>query len=220
MKDLLIAANWKSNITKSEVKNWLDEFFLNQFPQQISILLLPPFTLLDNISSFIKVNDLNLKLGAQDISPFDVGSYTGEVNATQIKEFAEYVLIGHSERRTNFFESNETINNKIDQAIKTGLKPVVCVSDMKQVEDLKGQDIFLAYEPINAIGTGSPEDPNTVSSFCREIKRKINTKIIYGGSVNSDNVKNYTNLDEIDGVLVGKESLRVSSFLNLIKNAV
>jgi triosephosphate isomerase (TIM) len=220
MKDLLIVANWKSNITKSEVKSWIDEFYQDQFPEQINIVLLPPFTLLDHISSFSRINDLNLKLGAQDVSPFEAGSYTGEVNATQIKEFAEYVLIGHSERRTNFSETNEIVNNKIDQAIKIGLKPIVCISEMNQVKELKNQDVYLAYEPISAIGTGNPEDSGIVSSFCREIKEKINTKVLYGGSVNSDNIKNYTNLNEIDGVLVGKESLNISSFISLIKNAV
>ena len=219
MKEILIVANWKSNIAKKDIKNWLNDFSLIEFSDEINVILLPPFTLLDGISSYIKINDLRLSLGAQDVSPFEDGPYTGEISAIQLKEFGEYVLIGHSERRTNFSETEELVNKKIDQAIKAGLTPIVCISDINQVKSLKSNQIIIAYEPISAIGSDNPEEPKTVSDFCRQIKEIIDTKILYGGSVNSDNIKNYTNLNEIDGVLVGGASLEISSFVNLI-NAV
>ena len=220
MKELLVVANWKSNIIKKDIKNWLNEFSLSDFSDQVSVLLLPPFTLLDDINSFIRINDIRLSIGAQDISPFEAGSYTGEINAIQVKEFGDYVLIGHSERRINFLETDDLINKKIEQAIKVGLKPIVCVSDLNQVKSLVRKEIIIAYEPINAIGTGNPEDPSIVSEFCIQIKEIVDTKILYGGSVNHENIKNYTNLNEIDGVLVGKASLEVASLIKLINNAV
>jgi triosephosphate isomerase (TIM) len=220
MKNLLFLANWKSNITKPEAESWLYEFSENQPVQNTEVVVLPPFTLLDFINLKIKSGQLSLKLGAQDLSPFGSGAFTGEVNALQIKEFADYVLIGHSERRVHFLETNEMVNNKINKALESGLKPVVCVSDLKQVEDINRNEIIIAYEPISAIGTGNPEDPDAVDSFCRQIKLKFNVKILYGGSVNSENVNNYSQLEIIDGVLVGKESLSAASFINLVKNAI
>ncbi len=220
MKNLLIVANWKSNIAKLEAKKWLESFSMNEFPENLEIIVLPPFTLLDIISGYIRVNDLNIKLGSQDVSPFDKGAYTGEVNAQQIKEFADYVLIGHSERRTNFSESDKIINQKIEESIKIGLKPIVCISNLDQVRSLNTNEIVIAYEPLEAIGTGYPENPDSVSAFVAQIKQIKNTKIIYGGSVSADNIINYISLPEIDGVLVGGASLDSSSFVSLVKNVV
>ncbi len=220
MKNLLIAANWKSNMTKLEAKKWLEEFSLSGSSEQLEVVVLPPFTLLDNVSGYIRVNDLPLKLGSQNISPFDAGAYTGEVYAKQIKEFADYVLIGHSERRSNFSETDEMVDKKIGMAISSGLIPIVCISSLDQVKNITSENIITAYEPIGAIGTGNAEDPASVSSFAQEIKKLKNAKILYGGSVNADNIRNYTKLPEIDGVLVGGASLTAPSFLNLVKNAV
>ncbi len=220
MKNLIIAANWKSNMTKDEAKKWLEEFSLEEFPKDVQIVLLAPFTLLDMASSYIKVNSLPIQLGTQDISPFENGPYTGEINATQVKEFAEYVLIGHSERRSNFNESNEMINKKIERAQAVGLKIILCISDISQVKSLSLNNLIIAYEPLDAIGTGNPENPQDVESFVRQIKEIKNTEVIYGGSVNPENVKNYTVLNNINGTLVGSESLIAKSFVSVIRNAI
>ncbi len=217
MKKLSLFANWKSNKTKTEAEEWLNEFNF-QGSENIETIILPPFTLLDIVSEFIKKNNLDIQIGAQDISPFGMGAYTGEVNGDQIKEFGKYVLIGHSERRSNFSETKELIDLKIQEAIKNNLIPVVCISDISELPTINSPELIVAYEPLAAIGTNTPEDPSLVSSVVNEIKSKLVCKVIYGGSVNSQNIKNYTNLD-IDGVLVGGESLKASSFLDLINNA-
>ena len=222
MKKTLIAANWKSNKTKNEAKNWLEKVSVQNFEESLEVVILAPFTLLDTISGYIRVNDLPFKLGAQDVSPFDSGAYTGEVSAAQIKEFADYVLIGHSERRANFGESDEMVRKKVERAIAQELKPIVCISDLSQVANLKfDQELIIAYEPLEAIGTGKPQDPNSVESMANQIRAKMNaTRIIYGGSVNADNLRDYVNLDGIEGALVGGGSLNSSSFIDILKNAI
>lgn len=220
MKNLLIAGNWKSNMVKSEARQWLEEFSEQDFPENAEIVIFAPFTLLDMISAYIKVNDLPVRLGAQDISPFEKGAYTGEINVEQIKEFGDYVLIGHSERRSNFSESDEMVNKKIEMAKAAGLNIVVCVSNLDQVNKLSSRDLVIAYEPIDAIGTGNAEDPKHTSEIASEIKNQTSASVIYGGSVNPENVKKYTGLENINGVLVGSESLHPRSFVSLIRNAV
>jgi len=225
MENRLIFANWKSNKTKDEAKNWLEEVSVQAFPQNLAIVILAPFTLLDFVGSYIKMNSLPLKVGAQDISPFKSGPYTGEVSASQIKEFSEFVLIGHSERRTNFGESNEMIRKKIERALSSGLMPVVCISEVTHLEGLESyKDIVIAYEPPSAISTSSPnalaENPDLVSEFAQKVMEKMSVRIIYGGSVDANNIKNYLTLDNISGALVGGASLDPLSFTNILKNAV
>ena len=221
MKNKLLAANWKSNKVKNEARQWFDEFSKNAWENGSEVVLLLPFTLLEFGSSYIKEKNLNIKLGAQNVSPYDNGAYTGEVNAEQIKEFADYVLIGHSERRKNFSETDDAVNKKIERTIASSLTPIVCVSNMHQVESINRDDLIIAYEPIEAIGTGDPDDPQNTLSVAREVKERMkNAKVIYGGSVKAENVRNYTALDGVEGVLVGSESLSASSFSEIIKNAV
>lgn len=220
MKNKLLAANWKSNKTKFEAKDWLVEISNYEFPEGVEVILFPPSTLLDVVSGYVRVNSMPFKIGAQDVSPFGPGAYTGEVSAEQIKEFADYVLIGHSERRVNFSESTDMIIKKIDRAISVGLTPIVCVSELKELSGLISSKIVVAYEPISAIGTGEAMDPNLVEDFSKEIKKINIQNVIYGGSVNSENVKSYLSLPSVDGLLVGGQSLDPKSFADLIKNAV
>lgn len=220
MKNLFIVANWKSNMTKIEAKDWLLDFSVGKLPDSLKVIVLPPFTLLDNLNGYIRINDIPIELGSQNVSPFENGAYTGEISATQIAEFASYVLIGHSERRINFNETNEMVNKKIEESVKVGLKPIVCVSNIDQVKDLINGDFIIAYEPLGAIGTGKAEDPLVVSSIVKQIKEQKDLKVIYGGSVNADNLKEYIDILEIEGVLIGGKSLNASSLLSIIKNAI
>lgn len=225
MKKTLIIANWKSNKTKSEARNWIFELSQQKFPDNLEIVISPSFTLLDFLDSFIKVNDLPFKLGAQNISSFEGGPYTGEVSAKQIREFADYVLIGHSERRKNFSENDEIIKSKIQQAQLLKLTPIICVSDLYQLENIElNENMVLAFEPPGAISTSSSdskaEDPSIVSDFAKKIKEKADVPVVYGGSIDTSNIKSYLALDDIDGVLVGGNSLDAEIFIDLIKNAV
>lgn len=219
MKNKIISANWKSNITKDEAKFWLNEVSALLENINFNVVLFPPFTLLDVISGYIRANDLKLSLGAQDISPYSNGPHTGEISGTLIKEFADYVLIGHSERRTELGENNELINLKISEATKNELKPIVCVSEIDQVNFLNFDRIMLAYEPISAIGTNNPMNPQEVSQKIKEFKEVANVDILYGGSVSDENISKYLEEDLVSGVLVGNNSLIPQDFINLIKNA-
>ncbi len=220
MKNKLLALNWKSNKTKIEAKDWLVETSGIEIPEGLQVVVFPPFTLLDVMNGYVRVNSLPLKIGAQDVSPFEKGAYTGEVSAEQIKEFSEYVLIGHSERRSNLKEDVEIISKKVDQALSQGLKVVVCVSSLDELSGLKPEGLVIAYEPIEAIGTGNATDPTAVEEMAKKIKSMGFKNVIYGGSVNSKNIKTFLDLPSIGGALVGGESLDPKSFESLIRNAI
>ena len=225
MKKLFIVANWKSNETILQSEEWfrtVNESHLTVNSEGKEVIVCPPFTLLDLVSSKVKSQKLNVKVGAQNISPFGEGAYTGEISAKQIREFAEYVIIGHSERRRNFFENEEIVNQKIEQAVKNNLLPIICVSDINQVGALKLKDVskvLIAYEPLFAIGSGIADTPENANQMAKNIKDITKGNVLYGGSVDSRNVKTFTRMPYIDGVLVGKASLSSSEFLQIIKNA-
>lgn len=219
MKNKLLAANWKSNKTKFEAKDWLIEVADSGVPPNLDVVIFPPFTLLDLISGYVKVNSLPFKVGAQDVSPFEGGAYTGEVSAKQIEEFCDYVIIGHSERRKNFNEGKEMVLQKIKKAEAEGLSPIVCISELNELEGLESGKAVIAYEPLASIGTGNAEDPKAVEDFAAKIRQVKNNTIIYGGSVGPDNIKNYLSIPLVEGVLVGSASLDAAKFIDLIKNA-
>jgi triosephosphate isomerase (TIM) len=218
MKNLIIGGNWKSNMTKDEALGWFERLAQETIPENIEVIIFAPYTLLDVLSAFIKERNLKIKLGSQNVSRFPKGAHTGEIYANQIKEFAQYSLIGHSERRRTFGETDEIVNKKIEAAMNVGIKPVVCVSSLDQLKSIYA-DIIIAYEPIDAIGTGNPELPNDVERMAQELKSVKNAKLIYGGSINSDNIRRYTDLENMDGVLIGMDSLNVDSFIKNINNA-
>ncbi len=223
MKKPLIAANWKSNKTKNEAKNWL-ETFSNQKFESSEIIIFPSFTLLDFISDFIEEKSMSIKIGAQDLSKFSGGPYTGEVNANQIKDFCEYVLVGHSERRSNFQEDMETIRIKTENAISASLRPIICISNFDEARSLEfAKDAIFAYEPPGAISTNpnsKPTEISDVSNFAQKFSVTFENELIYGGSVNAQNVSGYSKIEGISGFLVGNESLDPNSFFEIIKNAV
>jgi len=226
MKKTFIAANWKSNMTNLEVKSWLGGFNVQDLKFiDKKIVICPPFTLLPALNSLIAKNKLPIYLGSQNISPLDEGAYTGEINGKQIKEFAEFVIVGHSERRKNFFESEEMVNLKISQAFKYGLMPIICVSDLEQVKTLqervRGKFQFnVAYEPLFAIGSGIVDTPENANRMAKKIKDILGgIPVLYGGSVTSNNINAFTKMSDINGVLVGKASLDPLEFLQIIKNA-
>lgn len=213
----LIIANWKANFTKSDAISWL-KFFANYKGQEFVIC--SPFTLLEFLSEFVKEEKLPIQIGAQDLSAYSEGPYTGEVAAREIKEFAEYVLVGHSERRRLFNETQEEITNKLSEAERNKLKAVLCISEIEQLEGIVGRDgMIIALEPTESIGSDNPSDPKKVAQMVKQIKAKIEAPVLYGGSVDHQNVAEYTKNPNIDGVLVGGESLMPQDFIKLLKNA-
>lgn len=222
MKKLFIVANWKSNKTLNEAMVWLDGMSSISFPLgEKEIIVCPPFTLLPEMSRYIVQHNLPLKLGAQDVSPFTEGAYTGAINAKQVKEFAEYVLIGHSERKRLFGETEEMVPKKVEQALAVGLKPIVFLQD--QASQAPEGVEFVVYEPPSAISGASggiPETPEDVRKAADVIlKAHLTLTVLYGGSVNADNVAQFTTLPEISGVVPGKASLDIASFLKIVENA-
>src|SRR5690348_3313189 len=137
MKNRFIIANWKSNKTSSEAKAWLEKFkeISSGFSSEdVDIIVCPPFTLLSEMKKFIDENELPIKLGTQNISPFGEGAYTGEVAANEIKGLVTHSIVGHSERRKYFHENDEQVLAKIKQLVANDIMPIVCISDLKQLE--------------------------------------------------------------------------------------
>ncbi|OGH33527.1 MAG: hypothetical protein A3J69_01250 [Candidatus Levybacteria bacterium RIFCSPHIGHO2_02_FULL_42_12] len=219
MKDLLIVANWKSYKTTSEAKDWIERFniqdarFINK-----KVVLCAPFTLLSVLKSYLVNHKSSIMLGAQDISPFGEGAYTGEVNGKQLKEFASRVLIGHSERRKYCGETNELLAKKVDQANLHGIFPIYCAQG-SDTPIPKGVEI-VAYEPVFAIGTGKPDTPQSAEEVALFLKENSGIQtVLYGGSVTPKNVHSFTVMPHIDGVLVGSSSLDPALFRDLIHHA-
>lgn len=219
MNSLFIVANLKSNKTYDEAKSWLEVFKTidkNLFEEK-QIIICPPFTLLDIFRSFLSQNNLHVSLGAQTVSSVDEGAHTGEVNARQIKDFADYVIIGHSEERKLLNESDSLSQEKVSLSLKYGLTPIFCIQD-KDTFIPQGVSI-VAYEPIFAIGSGNPDTPQNANQVAKDIKEKGNYKVLYGGSVTSANIKTFTMESDLSGVLVGGGSLEAAEFIKIIQNA-
>lgn len=219
MDSLFIVANLKSNKTYNEAKSWLDTFGTidKNILEEKKVIICPSFTLLEVFKSFLSQNLTSVSLGGQSVSSLEGGSYTGEVSAKQIKDFADYVIIGHSEQRKLLNDSDEVLAQKVNLSIKYGLTPIFCVQD-KDTFIPQGVSI-VAYEPMFAIGTGNPDTPENTNEVAIQIKTKGSFKVLYGGSVNSANIKNFTSQSNIDGVLVGGASLEAEEFIKIIQNA-
>lgn len=222
MKKLFLVANWKSNKTAVEAKDWLSEIFnlqLSILNKNKEVIVCPAYTSLSVMKSLIEKKKFPIKLGGQDISPFDAGAYTGEINAKQIKEFADFVIIGHSERRNYFGENDDILAKKVKQAITAGLTPIYCIQNENTV--VPGEITIAAYEPPTAIGTGKPDTPENAERVAKIVKEKNShiAYILYGGSVTADNIHNFVEMTNINGVLVGGASLDPHKFTALIKNA-
>ena len=220
MKHVFIAGNWKSNKTVAEANEWLSQFKTHILPlrdqmKNLTIVLCAPFTVLASLKWGIATETLPVTLGAQDVSPFEDGAYTGEVSARMIRDLADWVIIGHSERRHYFGDTEEILEKKVAQAKTAGLHIIYCVPDDKTTIP-KDVDV-VAYEPIWAIGTGKTDTPQNANEVISHIKAnsQIHT-VIYGGSVTAENVASFMQEPAIDGVLPGGASLDPEKFARLI----
>lgn len=213
-----IFANWKSNKNLETAQQWLDD--IGVVVSEHEIILAPSFPLIGAI--YAQALEKNFKLGVQDISPLSAGSYTGAVSAVNLEGFnVSYAIVGHSERRHYFEESDIDVANKVDQAIEAGITPVVCVdeeyieSQAYSIDRKQYSKCIVAYEPISAIGTGDEMNQRKVREVVKRIKKAFgDVRVIYGGSVTGDNVNDY--FEVCDGVLVGGASLDAEKFKRLI----
>ena len=201
--------------------------------------LFPSFVHLDFVASSIRQLGLGLKVGAQDCSTDFEGAFTGEVSAQQIQELgAQFVLIGHSERRQRAPETSASLSAKLEMALKAKLQPVFCVgetegerlsgstnrvlSEQLKVIEAQATQVIVAYEPVWAIGTGkvaSVADVHAAHRFVRDRCPKVRA-VVYGGSVKPNNSKDLAQIEGVDGFLVGGASLEASSFEKILQSAL
>lgn len=222
-KKIFVAGNWKSNKTITDSSDWLHQFRIectssSEAIDGATVVVCAPYLALPSLSAELKSNPLGIELAAQDSSAFDAGAFTGEVTAIMIKEVASWVLIGHSERRTLFSETDEMLAKKVEKAKAAGLKIIFCVQD-ESTAIPAGVDV-VAYEPVWAIGTGKTDTPENANAVITSIKAKSGVSVvIYGGSITADNVAVFTAQPAIDGVLPGGASLDPSKFVRLVVQA-
>jgi triosephosphate isomerase len=217
-KKLWIIANWKSNLSLSESLAWINQVGpqLNK-REDLQIVVCPRFSALGEIAHEVQANNYPVLVGSQDLSPFGVGSFTGEEPAELLKEVVSMSIIGHSERREKFGETPEVIEEKFKQAAGAGVETIFCVQDADT--PIPDGVKIVAYEPVFAIGTGTPDTPENAHRVAAEIKSK-NTElnILYGGSVTSENCRGFIKQQDIDGLLIGKSSLKPDEFLKIVQN--
>lgn len=249
MRKKIIAANWKMNGCLEKNSALLDAVLQaissGDWPKgNRECLICPPAVYLAQVSHFLK--NTPIQWGAQNMSEYESGAYTGEISADMLKDFGcRYVLVGHSERRTLFSESSERVAQKFLQAKKKGLIPVLCVGETQaerqscQTEAVIGAQIdavlkaagtdkegdiwenaVIAYEPVWAIGTGltaTPEQAQEVHAWIREKTGAENLSILYGGSVKASNAQALFEKTDIDGALVGGASLIAEEFVAIMQ---
>lgn len=215
-KNIWIIANWKSNKTIAEALDWVSQVG-PQIPKRenLKVVVCPTFSALSEVKKAITVGNFPLMVGAQDLSPFGNGAYTGEESAIILKQFVDLSIMGHSERRQNFNESDEMVAKKVEQALQNSIIPLVCVQS-KETPVPEGCKL-IAYEPIFAIGTGNPDTPENARQVAQSFKDKRDLEVLYGGSVTSENIKNFISQSEISGVLIGKASLDDQEFIKMVK---
>ena len=222
----IIIANFKMNGTRPFINKWFSKFLEETNTLNKVIVALPtPY-----LTSF---SDCNISIAAQNVSPFDSGSFTSQVSAEMLKDCGiDYCIIGHSESRNLLNETNEDIFNKYNQLSKNSIKPIICVGESMNVREdnqtssfitdllyffsSKDEDVIIAYEPIWAIGSGLIPAVSDINEVCELIKSLVtNAKILYGGSVNEKNATHLLNNSNIDGLLVGGASLDPKEFANI-----
>ncbi|MCL4374405.1 triose-phosphate isomerase [Patescibacteria group bacterium] len=207
-------ANWKAEKNLEQCLGWMDEFSRIYHPESftdLEVVICPPLPYLLTIKNRYQARLPRVKFGAQDISRFDRGKYTGETTAAMLEKIADYVIIGHSERRRWLGETDDQILKKSQQAHRYGIKTVVCLSSIHQA--VPPETDLLAYEPVDAIASGNNYPVQTVIDFRSQIRLAPTTAFLYGGSVNSANIQTYLSTAQIDGLLIGTASLQGCEFM-------
>ena len=238
MRKVIIAGNWKMHKTQAEALEFL-QGFLNQvsdMPEDREVVLCVPFTILSTLSR--NLHGSRIQVGAQNVHWEAEGAYTGEISAPMLTELnVRYVVIGHSERRQYFGETDATVNLRLKAAQQYGLTPILCVGETKQQRDagqaesviavqlekdlidVDQQKLVIAYEPIWAIGTGNICEVGEANRMIGMIRSKLSNPhvtIQYGGSVKPNNVDEIMAQPEINGALVGGASLEPQDFSRIV----
>ena len=244
MRRPVIAANWKMNKKIEEAQAFLDEFIpLVWNEREVDIVIAPPFTALYTMANLLRIT--NIGLAAQDLFYEDKGAYTGEISPVMLTDIGcSYVIIGHSERRIYFGETNEIVNKKIRAARRHGLEVIFCIGESlsereagmtfdvlkrqisEGIRDISSDGLILAYEPVWAIGTGKTATPDQAQEAHESIRKTLShlygepakgLRILYGGSVTPENADVLMACPDVDGALIGGASLKADSFAGIVK---
>jgi len=241
MRTKLIAGNWKMNTNLADAHVLANGIRSEvEHIEKIEVVLCPPTIWLIELAHNIPLGKLpHLKLGAQNMYFESKGAFTGETAPEMIKEVAEYVILGHSERTHIFHEDAELISKKVKAAFAAGLKPILCIGEDVQDENSKTQlahqltelvaglseeqiqTLVVAYEPVWAIGSGNPATAEYAQEVIAALRQVVNaeTRILYGGSVTEENAKAYLSQEDIDGLLIGGTSLKLKPFVTVCQIA-
>jgi len=235
----VVAGNWKMNLTPSKAEAFIGEIKDKINTDKVEVVLCVPYVNLPTAQNALK--GTNIHVGAQNMHYADEGAYTGEISGKMLAEMKiPYVIIGHSERREYFSESDTQVNIKSLKALREGIIPIICIGETSKqrnsgrtfdvvrkqlsvaLDDMTAEDVkkvIIAYEPIWAIGTGVTATKEQAEEVCAAIREQIgkrfgtvseSTRILYGGSVTPDNANELFNMPNIDGGLVGGASLKTS----------
>ena len=250
MRKIIIAGNWKMNKTFSETDDFLFEitdYLRGKDLGNVEVVICPPFLYIEMGSDF--ANESNIYIGAQNVSNHESGAFTGEVSAPMLRSMdIDYCIIGHSERRKYYQESDELVNQKLKILLDYDIIPIVCVGETleqrekgiteeivinqlnRAFKDIEINDnVVIAYEPVWAIGTGKTATPQQAQEIQYMIRKWIvenysqkvadQTPILYGGSMKPENIKELLLQPDIDGGLVGGASLDIEKFTKMIEIA-
>ncbi|MCB1180786.1 MAG: triose-phosphate isomerase [Chlamydiia bacterium] len=245
-REVVIAGNWKMYKNRNEAMHFIETLAPLVKESQVLIYLSVPFTAIASCVELVKKLDSSIMIGAQNMHDAKEGAFTGEIAAEMLKDVgASFVILGHSERRLHFGESNEFINKKVHKALESGLRPILCVGETleerermktileeqisKSLADLSAdmiKPLILAYEPVWAVGTGKvacPSEAEEAHAFCRKVLSEqfgdeiaSMLPILYGGSVKPENSAVLLEENDIDGLLVGGASLSAEVFNQII----
>ncbi|WPE16471.1 triose-phosphate isomerase [Candidatus Thioglobus autotrophicus] len=246
MRQVIVAGNWKMNASKETVNTLIMGILSGMADVDSNVIVCAPSPYMSQVEALITHSQLHL--GAQDLNVNASGAFTGEVSADMIKDFgAQYVIVGHSERRSLYGETDEIVASKVQVALDNGLTPLFCIGEtleqreagsmeavvsrqIQAVIDRVGigafKNIIIAYEPVWAIGTGvtaSPQQAQDAHAFIRSMLTQNDasvaqtTPILYGGSMNPGNAAELIGCEDIDGGLIGGASLKAEDFLQICK---
>lgn len=246
MRRRICAGNWKMHKTTGEARAYVERFaqLAPSVPSHVELVICPPFTALQTAGDALSGND-RIKLGAQNLHWEDSGAFTGSISGPMLQDLGvQYVIVGHSECRQYFGESDLNVAQKTAAALRNGLTPIVAVGESLNIRragraethviaqtlaalaDLDNDAVprvILAYEPIWAIGTGENCDPNDANEIMQAMRRcrdgLQDVPILYGGSVKPENIAQYVAQPDIDGGLVGGASLDPETFAKLATGA-
>lgn len=224
----ILVANWKQSGKRNEALAWITTFDRERqlLTGDTQVIVCPPLKALDLVAQAITDKGLSIAVGIQDIdlSIFEGEKNTGEVGLSLLRDSATYAIVGHSETRKNRNLTDEDVAKKVKLAKANNLTPIVCISELDQVTALKNLlgdfSNIIAYEPLFAIGTGNPDTPENAETVAKEVTSIFpQTIVLYGGSVDGNNVKGFLQQAHISGVLVGNRSLDGFFFLEIVKHA-